>query len=385
MSFFSIRTAAALVAASVLLVPAACQNMVASSGVYYNFGLADASNKLLLANIVRSAKGYPNYYSVVGDYSASSSASASPSVSIDFPIQAFEEANLDASIGPSVSSDRNANVSSLETQDFVRAMHTKISPNLMAFFIESRDAAHIHLVLTLLVRSTVITFKDYDDIILDALDLCSQRFDKLASAQRGICRNFEYALAEITCDPDVFTPKNAREPLVRLLNDPTNRCAYSQFRAFSEALTLSGPRVRQDKNGGLELSFELAEERRPLFGKERTGVVLRSPAGILQYLGEIVRDSFSRDDPWTPSLTTRSGKSAPIFLVKSGSNAGKAAVSVKVDDREYWIQRQDLGAQENDFSYQSLTIIKDFQALNTAQDQLPDSPTIFFGTGTSTR
>ncbi len=378
----AIAKAIGVALASLML--AGCQNMVASSGVYYNVGLAEASNNLLLANVIRSAKGYPNYYSLIGDYSGSTSSDVSPSFDAMIPIPRLgQSANLDVNVSGSKSRDRNANVSSLETKKFTEAMHTTVTPKLLLFLVESRDGAHLHLVLAMLVKTNRVKLKDYKAIVLKARDVCKRRFDTLSSAQQGICRNFEAVLSDVTCD-------FAREPsefggaIVTLRNLPTNRCAFSQFRMFSEAVMLTGGKVEITEDGKLDVTFKrIGSEPLSLFKDEGTGITLRSPNGIVHYLGEIVRDQFRRDDAWTPTLTTRAGRSVPIFRVESGRGGRRAAVSAKVDGQKFWIRRQELGAHENDFSYRALTIVKDFQALNTGQEALPTSPAIILGPGSS--
>lgn len=64
---------------------AACGNVVGRSNVYYNSGLAESNNSLILTNILRSAKGYATYYSASGDFSqsVSTSTSTSPSLGVE--------------------------------------------------------------------------------------------------------------------------------------------------------------------------------------------------------------------------------------------------------------------------------------------------------------
>ena len=147
---------------------------------------------------------------------------------------------------------------------------------------------------------------------------------------------------------------------------------------------LNRGRVFVDQKGNLNVEFgRTASERRNLFDAEGTSISLRSPNGIIQYLGEIVREQYREDSAWTPTLTTRGGRSVPRFRVESGLLGAFAGFTAEVDGEEYWIRRQELGEQEEDFSHQALTVVKDFQALNTKQEQLPSSPAIFLGPGTS--
>ncbi len=373
--------------AVVALMLAGCDNMVADSGIYYNEGIAEASNSLLLANIIRSAKGYPTYYSLIGDYSGSTSASISPNASISIPWPTKKEPkSLDFGLSGTIGTDQNANVSSLETRDFTQAMHTQVPPTLLLFLMDSRDDAHVHLILALVVKTNRLLLKDYEEIVQVARNECERRSETLSSAEVGICRNFEELRKELTCD-FVREPSDGDDVLVTISNHPTNRCAFTQFRMFAEAVMLNRGRVFVDKNGNLNVEFGLtASERRNLFDAEGASITLRSPSGIIQYLGEIVREQYREDSAWTPALTTRDGRNVPIFRVESGVFGGFGAfdgISAEVDGDEYWIRSQELGAQEVDFSHRAITIVKDFQALNTQQDQLPTSPAIILGPGSS--
>lgn len=359
---------------------AACQNMVSRSGVYYNVGLSEASNNLLLTNIIRSAKGYPIYYSVIGDYSSSRSISASPSASASIPLDMKPETNVDLSIGPSVGQDQNANVSSLETDEFMLAMHTQVDPELMSFLLDSHNNSHSLLVLTLVIKNIVITRADFEKIIQAAENTCEQGFQGYSSLGRGTCDNFEELRRTQICDLRLLPSANGSGVRVNLSNSATNRCAYTQFRTFIEALSLNDVSIRQDRNGGIDIFFnESPSSTIELFDPEGTGFVLHSPNGIVQYLGEIVNDQFAGTRQWTPEVTNRSGKSVPIFKLGSGPVLGQASVSARIDGELFWIPSRKLGAEDEDMSYRSLMVIKDFQTLNTAQDQLPDSPTILLG------
>ncbi len=377
-----IARAIGLVLASLMLV--GCQNMVANSGIYYNVGLAEATNNLLLANVIRSAKGYPNYYSLIGDYSGSTSSSISPSVSGSLQVPRHgQPVSFDLGMSGSAGRDKNANVSSLETRDFTRAMHTLVTPQLLLFLVDSRDGAHLHLVLAMLVKTNRVKLKDYNAIVLGARDVCERRFATLSSAEKGICRNFEAVLSDVTCD---FARERSAsgDTIITLRNHPTNRCAFTQFRMFSEAVMLNGGTVEINKDGKLDVTFSrTGSGPRSLFKDQGTGITLRSPNGIVHYLGEIVRDQFRREGAWTPALTMRDGRNVPIFRVKRGFGGGRSAVSAEVDGESFWIPRQKLGARESDFSYRALTIVKDFQALNTGQDAIPTSPAIILGPGSS--
>jgi hypothetical protein len=363
-----------IAAATLLLV--GCGNFVAGTGVYYNSGLSDASNSMLLANIVRAAKGYPTYYSAVGEYSASQSTSSSLDVNADIeskdgPGTSLGLGSVSVGVGPSVSVDRNANASSLETQDFIRGMHTRIAPELFSLLVESGRAIDLNLRLTLLVEALAITQAEYQSILSGAHSACGGE-----SGRRPVCAAFAEARADAQC---VVTPSAAGAflSITSLRNNPSNPCEYARFRLFIEALILNEPRLLQNEHGDPVVTIGSAKGGTPLFGPEGTGFLLRSPSGVVNYLGEIVREAYSTGR--VPRLTTPGGHSIPIFVVNSGGGSGRAAVTARVDGQDYWIIRQELGAIRSDFSNTALAVVKDLQALNTLQNQLPKSPSILIG------
>lgn len=365
-----------IAAAIALLTLTGCQNIVAQSSVYYNDGLATAFNRLLLANVIRSAKGQPTYYSAIGDYSAGVSGTSSPGLSVDFSVDALDEASVSASLGPSTSRDRNANVSSLETKDFTQAMRTPISSNLAVFIYRGRDGLHLDLAIALTVKGIALPAKEYEELAVEAIKICNTRFDSLSSAQRGVCKNFSTVLAEAACGGNNVTLDNT---ILVLHNDPTNACEYARFRLLAESLAVIRPRLSTDEDGNTVFSLGIGESTQRLFGAKGSGFVLRSPNEMVQYLGEIVRIRFEEGRAATPKLTSRDGKSIPIFAVKSGSGARHASDSVKIDGKFYALPDQGLGDDANDHSYRSLAIIKDLLTLNTSDDQLPSTPAIILG------
>lgn len=359
-------------AVGVSLLLAACQNVVESSGVYYNTGLASASNNVLLANIIRAAKGYPTYYSAVGDYSGSLSTSSSPTLSADASIDALSQTSLSADLAPSVSRDRNANVSSLETQDFVRAMNSEISPELFAFLLRSRHNAHLNLVFAMVVDTITLTPAEFQRVLLSAQDICHNDYTSLRLAQRGVCDNFTEVLAAAACEPDFVAGPGV--DTMKLRSDPTNPCAFSQFRAFAEAIMVNEPRFSQDEDKNITLQFTHRSSSIPSLAPTPTGLLLRSPNELIHYLGAIVRTA-SRTD-WTPRLTSEEGDSVPIFVIRTGADRGRATAAARVDGEEYWIAAQDLNKKKSDFSNHALAIVKDFHALNTSDSALPSNPTV---------
>lgn len=358
----------------------ACQNLVSKSDLYYNTGLADGRNGVILTNIVRAAKGYPTYFSAVGDFSRSRSAGSSPTLSIDPGISGGDP-DLNIGFGPTLTNENDANVSSLETNDFVQAMHSSIPPTLFLSLAESRDRAHLHLTLMLLTKAIQVTTAEYERVISLAWQNCNDNINSLPGTLRGICLNFDNGIGAPNCPGVLDIPSDAPPTaVVRLRNDPSAPCRFDQFRTFVEALVVLEPKVQvggdSEKKTVVIGSELITVPPRDTFSGPDIGYELRSPNELVYYLGQIVRESHASGTAKRFSLSTRDGRDAPIILVEDGPDNRRSSVKVTVDGTTYWVRRQELGGPERDFSHRALAITKDLIVLNTSQNQLATNNTI---------
>lgn len=359
---------AVLAAASLAL--GGCQNLVAESGTYYNAGLADSFNSLLLVNIVRASKGLPTYYSAIGDYSGGRTAEAHPGISGSIGVNPSGPGTVGVSFGPVQTRTRTANVTSLETKDFIQSMHTPLSPHALVFLGQGNGFPQGNLVIALIVESIALPVSEYAGVVNDAIASCGGDYVLLSEAERGICNNFATIHADAAC----AGPIGGAAAMVVLRNDPTNPCAYARFRLFVEAATVERPRVALDKAGNIFVSLGQPPDVRRLFTAPGSGAVLRSPNAVIQYLGEIVRRRVEGRP--IPSLTGRSGRSIPIFIVESGGAASEDADAVTRYRGVTYALPLERGSDEASFSYRALAMVKDLLTLNTTSAQLPKNPAI---------
>jgi hypothetical protein len=68
-----------------------------------------------------------------------------------------------------------------------------------------------------------------------------------------------------------------------------------------------------------------------------------------------------------------------IFDVKRGRASGRAAITAVVDREHYWIPKRKLSENINDFSVESLSILKNFHTLSTQAEQIPTGAQIVVG------
>ena len=346
--------------------------MATNAGVYYNDGLAESYNSVLLKNIIRAAKNYPLYHSALGDYSYDQSVNLDLSPSVDL------SDGVDVSITPdaSVSRDRNANVSSLETEQFTQAMNTWVSGKALVFYANGHGRYHLNLLLMLFVDELTVSRHSFDEVIDNADATCKHDLYKLSDAYQGMCRNFEnVGTAEVCADH----PSNlaASSGLVNFRNEPTNPCEFVQFRYFMEALVLTEPILASGDDGAVTATFGKQGSTVTIFKAKGTGILLRSPHEIIGYLGRIVKQTFLGADDGLLTITGPDGREAPIFVVKESGSDAEAAIKTKVDGKTYWIPSQSLRSVQSHFSFVALSVLKDIISLNTSTSQLPSSPSRF--------
>lgn len=353
----------------------ACGNTAATTGIKYNEGLAESYNSVLLMNIVRAAKRYPLYYSALGDYSADFGAEFDfdPDIEIPFGISADDE-GIEVSVSPSVgvSSDVNANATSLETEDFIVSMNTRLSDQTLLFFTQGRNRGSLSLILMVLVNRMAVTQSEYRQTLSLAKETCQEKSGRLSIESQGICRDLESYQPPNKCPDHLTLLRNA--PFASFKNDPTNICEFASFKYFVEALRVAEPQIVISDDTGLNFVLDPARSNVTLFSKDKTGIELRSPHETIGYLGEIVRQNFLGLDDGVLTLAAPDGSSAPIFLLNEGSSR-EAAISAKVDGENYWIPKQDLKDASSHFSFMAMSIVKDVVSLNTSDSQLPASST----------
>nr|WP_319383026.1 hypothetical protein [uncultured Roseibium sp.] len=389
-----------------VLLGACAGNIVTDSGVYYNRGLEQSYNDLLLANVIRSAKGLPTYFSAVGDYSANADTSISNDFSISGELGELLLSELDLSASTSRDFGRNANVSSLESETFVQAMLTPLSPKLFFLLAEGRSRQRLDLLSVLAVKWILIPEATVMRIRTSALEACSREAHTYSRELRAICASYPQTVADAAC-AGTFRAKSREKVLLR--SDPTNPCSHVRFRHLMEAITILQPallrnsapgsitliaqeQLHQEKTSGdapaastgtaksgtnkpaARPSRQDASSAALIFGKD-SDYALRSPNEILQYLGSAVRAMHRHKSG--PRLIGPDGRKIPVFEVVTGPFGFSSAIDVTVDGERYGIRTHRLTEDPQSFTLQSLAILKDIISINTSQNVLPKNPTVF--------
>ena len=357
---------------------ASCQNMAESGSVYYNVGLANSVNTILLKNIIRSAKDYPLYYSALGDFSYELSRDVSFSPSIDVPINvgggAIIDGDIDIGLSPSAETgrDRSTTVSSLETADFTRAIHADLTPQMLVFFTSGHSRTEWSLLMMLTIDVVTITHQDYENVATAASKNCFEVEAKKSTSVRAICHNLMEQSVNNRCADH---PVSNNAIYITMRNEPSNPCEFVLFRKFIESIVASDPIFEIQDNGTVQLTLQANYDRFELFQTDGTGIVLRSPHEMIHYLGKIVRLTFQGLDDGLLLITAASGEQVPIILVEEGRHPGKAAVETMVDGVRFSIPEQSIRTPRTHFSFVALAALKSLISLNTSQEQLSSVPT----------
>jgi len=357
----------------------ACTNLASTTGITYNEGLAESYNSVLLMNIIRSAKSYPLYYSALGDYSADYSTDFDIDPSVDIPLQfgagALIDGDVDVSIGPSASTSRdyNANASSLETEEFIAAMNTRLPVKTLFFFTEGRNRNTLGLILMLLIDRVAITQNERHMTFSVAKSTCLTQGHKLSVVKRGMCKKLLNYRAPSNCERHSQILLSAA--IVGVANDPSNICEFSSFKHIVTAIVIADPRIVLSEDGGINFVIDPIRTNLALFKKEKTGILLRSPHETIAYLGSIVKQSYLGLDDDLLTLAAPDGKEVPIIDVREGSGGSEAAVSARVDGETYWVEKQSLRKWESHYTLAAMSVVKDIISLNTSSSQLPASST----------
>ncbi|WP_305983807.1 hypothetical protein [Roseibium sp. MMSF_3544] len=378
-------------------------NLVTDSGIYYNRGLEHSYNDLLLANVIRSAKGLPTYFSAVGDYSANTDFSLSNDFSFGGELGELFLGELDLSASTDRDLGRNANVSSLESERFVQAMLTPLSPKLFLLLAEGRSRQRLDLISVLAIKWILIPEATVVRIRRSALKACSQEANTYSRELRALCSHYPQTVAEAACAGPLSADS---QETVLLRSDPTNHCSHVRFRHLMEAITILQPALlRNSAPGAITLiaqeqihqeatasaaasppaagggkksaakpSRKEASSATLLFG-EGSDYALRSPNEILQYLGGAIKSMHAHGSG--PRLVGPDGRKIPVFEVLSGPFGLGSAIEVTVDGEVFGIRTHRLKENPSSFTLQSLAILKDIISINTSQNVLPKNPTVF--------
>jgi hypothetical protein len=227
-------------AAGLLLSACGTERHVADELTTFNEAQQQGTAQLVLLNILRARERQPLAYSHFDVLRGGISGSASTGLVVPFgPGAAANSLATGIGLTPGISQD----VKPQDDQDFYRGILTPISAETWALYQDQNWSPD--LLFHMFVEYIKLSRADFDTIFAKTAELCRQHAE-ISDVAEG-CSGLARTQAEIDgmagCEPDtvLFNGK----PILKLLNDPGDRCRQLQYDALTAAMAIMGFHIAQ--------------------------------------------------------------------------------------------------------------------------------------------
>lgn len=232
-----------LVALAVGLLLSGCgtEVHVADELTTFNEAQQKGTAQLVLLNVLRAREGQPLAYSHFDVLRGGISGSTSAGLAVPFGPGAAANA-LATGIGltPGISQD----VKPQDDQDFYRGILTPVSTETWALY-QDQDW-NPDLLFHLFVKDIKLTQEDYDTVARVTADLCREH--ATVSGVAASCSELAQATASVSgmhgCTPATILVNG--KPLLKLMNDPGDRCSQGLYDALTQSLIILGFHIAQE-------------------------------------------------------------------------------------------------------------------------------------------
>jgi len=333
----------------------------------FNRAIADSRNQQTLLNVVRASAREPLQFTAIGEVTAT----VNRTVGLDTVATNLITGGRDA-ISPALRIGASTvpvlRMTPLANKEFVEGLLKPTTPEALSSFIDSGWDADF--LLPLLVASYSCggerfvnsgeAGKDGDEVrrrlIAAAPDLGLHQETPPAETASLTVPSAD-ALSALGSGPGGYkVDKVEAGPTGDTVRLTLKRPARSTWTVNPARLCGAGARG--------ELSFA---------GSGAFSIQLRSPEGILYFLGEAMRPCYLTGAPVCEIAYEKNGQKRYLFRIFAGNPpAGSAAVTTELYGRHYWIPR--LDAEDRDRSLKTLTFIAELIALQS--NPVPLSPSL---------
>ena len=399
------------------------QSQLEHAVMSYNKAISEYGNQEILLNAIRASKRHPLYFSHLDNITGQPSVTGD--ISSQFSLNPFRL--LSYSVSPKTSlrpAFSAASISALDSEEFNNAILKPVDEKIIIHnFLEK--GWPLDLVVMIFVQEVTIPSSEFKGLETNIKYACKY---KIPTA---------YGDAQIFCDLGIkvinecgegglkfFFKKDIRH--VKLRNDPEEKCKFLWFRYFATLLravetkffieTVQGKKDKIEKKIVTTKRGYNPEEGRRIhytetmkeFGKKSISkflnaeifnyekkrfvtlrddkskkgpkigvdIVIRSPDGLLYYVGELIRVQLkAKANSFLPQFITSDGDEAPLFWVKKGQGFTQAAVSVTHRGETYYVPKTKYMGNSHR-SMQVINLIKQVFDLNIKNEDKPDSPLI---------
>jgi hypothetical protein len=226
-----------------LLAGCSTDSRVADELTTFNEAQQHGTAQLILLNILRARDRQPLAYSHFEVMRGGLSGSSSVGLGLPFGPGAgsVSTSSLAAALGasPGLSQD----VKPQDDQDFYRGILTPVSAETWALYQDQNWAPD--LLFHMFVEYIKLSRSDFDAIFESTGELCRAHAD-IADVSAGcadLARKSAGIAALPNCAPDAYLAGG--KPVLKLLNDPGDRCRQLQYDALTAAMTILGFHIAQ--------------------------------------------------------------------------------------------------------------------------------------------
>jgi hypothetical protein len=372
-----------------------CTNyrLISYQATEYNRALEQNNNEVLLLNILRASERRPLYFTALSKFSGTG-VSAGASLGIPFGGASTPSYTL----SPTTTISPAFDVGPLDTQEFMRGFLQPVGLDLMEYYL--KQGWPPNLILALFVARV----RQGDEVVLDNYPLNESNYECF----RRYMNYHETSdlqpirLKTIKEDSPVGAPIQASsaadiKSLVELSKQDNLSLQEDKksntFQLIKHETHYSFCRGENCKEGGARRTkgtvsiFSLLSEdyqtdksscisQQPKKNAELEGI-LRSPEGILYFLGEIVRKELS--SKYIPSVEICKGNEAPLFIVRPATLAdSNPYLKVEYDGKTYVIPRQNTDGDlcTGQRSMHALSLLSQLIGMQKSAKDLPSTQSV---------
>ncbi|MCX5848578.1 MAG: hypothetical protein NTW65_03935 [Deltaproteobacteria bacterium] len=370
---------------------------LADSSTDYNLVVEKAQNEMLLLNIVRASKRHPMHFTALTQVRGSLEYNfQTGGISIPFG-KIGDGLNGSYSVAPSISysTKPSFDLAVLDNEKFMRGIMNPVSVDM--FYYYWQQGWPKEMLMLLFVEKIEPSDKSSEAFDNNPLDK-----DKIKNFQNEVREIIKCYQLELDETPELFGPSLSAETAkdMKLLieaqkngliidRDKVNGYQFKKekknysFKCKDANKTDCKDRGSSPKDSASsEIGFKSSGSSPKDSASSKKVIHLRSPEGILYYLGEIVR---AQTEPKLKPITIDENndcKENNLFVIDKSSTyyVGKSySIAIDYEGIKYGIPQNSVADSNNkcpDRSMQALSLISQLIGLNKSVEQMPVTRTV---------
>ncbi|MEM8710343.1 MAG: hypothetical protein AAGG01_05285 [Planctomycetota bacterium] len=391
-----------------------------SNAVTLNREVEEAHNEIFLLNIVRDMNRMPQHWSVISTVRNTETGQVNTGLG-SIPFGGASSPSYDGALTGTRTTSPQTEMNVLSSAEFTRSIMAPIKLEQIQQFLRQGWASEF--VFKMCVRELVFpsgermanrpsgdTFEEFhrtlDELVKDGLSVVTNTADPQVirlDSRPGPEQLAHLKAAGYTYQADVKlkkpnksqTPEKAQAQ--KKPQAPEVIIPHAAVASGSESLALGFHSSNDEAEGGGSGKWngvKVWEEGKTELKDDQIGLVLRSPEGMVYFLGQVgrkrnaVEDPTQREDLLTYRETSEKSKTSrklAMFRINKGSPpGGAAAVKVTYDGETYWIPKARPDSKEDltatgDRTLMTFTFAQIVFGLNRSRKDLPTTSLVTFG------